>query len=62
MAVAYLRESPDRPRRANLRFDAVAVLVDSQGKQWRTDAFLVPMGIPLSAAPRPTGDIEEPEH
>jgi putative endonuclease len=32
MAIAYLGESPDRPFGGQLRFDGVAVLVDSQGK------------------------------
>ena len=30
-AVAWLGESADRPFRAGLRFDGVAILVDSQG-------------------------------
>src|SRR4051794_11570265 len=32
MAVAWLTESADRPFTAGLRFDGVAVLVDSEGK------------------------------
>ncbi|MBA3487936.1 MAG: hypothetical protein H0T78_00035, partial [Longispora sp.] len=35
---------------------------DSQGKQWATDSFQVPMGVPLTALPRASSDIEEAEH
>src|SRR3954447_6620070 len=38
MAVAWLRESPEhRPFSANLRFDGVAVLIDSRGNLVRLD-------------------------
>jgi putative endonuclease len=37
MAIAYLGESPERPFCTNLRFDGVAVLVDSRGNLVRLD-------------------------
>jgi putative endonuclease len=37
MAVAWLTESADRPFTAGLRFDGVAVLVDSEGKLLQLD-------------------------
>jgi putative endonuclease len=37
MAVAWLCEAPDRPYGAQLRFDAIAVLVDGAGELVRLD-------------------------
>lgn len=37
MAIAWLTEAPGRPFGASLRFDGVAVLVDSQGELLRLD-------------------------
>lgn len=32
MAAAYLREAPDRPSAASVRFDAIGVIVDARGR------------------------------
>ncbi|HYM56604.1 MAG TPA: YraN family protein [Solirubrobacteraceae bacterium] len=37
MGVAWLTEAQDRPRTAQLRFDAVGVVVDAQGELVRLD-------------------------
>jgi putative endonuclease len=37
MAVAYLAETPDRTRRPNLRFDAIGVTVDQDGRLTHLD-------------------------
>lgn len=40
----------------------VFVFTDSQGKQWRTAPFQVPMNTPNTPLPRASSDIEEGEH
>ena len=37
MAAAWLAETPDRPRSADLRFDAVGVIIDAHGRLVRLD-------------------------
>jgi putative endonuclease len=37
MAAAFLAEVPDRPRATELRFDAVGVVIDAQGRLVRLD-------------------------
>ena len=37
MAIAWLPEAPDRPYGAELRFDAVAILLDADGELARLD-------------------------
>jgi putative endonuclease len=37
MAVGFLMEAPDRPRGLDLRFDAIGVLFDAQGRLVRLD-------------------------
>jgi putative endonuclease len=37
MAAAYLREAPDRPRLAAIRFDAIGVVIDPRGRLLRLD-------------------------
>jgi putative endonuclease len=37
MARAYLAEAPDRPRVAELRFDAIGVVIDARGALTRLD-------------------------
>ena len=37
MARAYLAEQSDRPRVANLRFDAIGVVIDARGRLVRLD-------------------------
>lgn len=37
MAKAWLSEAPDRPRSVELRFDAIGVVIDGQGRLVRLD-------------------------
>ena len=37
MAAAFLLEAPERPRSADLRFDAIGVVIDAYGKLVRLD-------------------------
>ncbi|HEY8581847.1 MAG TPA: YraN family protein [Capillimicrobium sp.] len=37
MASAWLAEAPDRPRSAELRFDAIGVVIDARGRLVRLD-------------------------
>jgi putative endonuclease len=37
MAAAWLAEAPDRPRSAELRFDAIGVVIDARGRLVRLD-------------------------
>lgn len=37
MAAAWLAQAPDRPRSAELRFDAIGVVIDARGRLVRLD-------------------------